>query len=196
MNPQEQCLLIRLLYVMLHECLRAVKSFDELRRTDRTMDDHFNRSSSGLVTRNWCKVSLTDPTDDTTEHTRTHCLLLPECTVATTFKMVCKYRSTDTWGRPTRCTIYIINVFQLNDSLIATNKYLFIIRRLFLYTLRSVCMYTQRSVFLYIQRSVFMCTQLSVFRYTQRSVFLYTQRSVFLYKKRSVFLMYLCVSSG
>jgi len=36
------------------------------------------------------------PADDTTEHARTHCLLLPECTVATTFKMVCKYRSADT----------------------------------------------------------------------------------------------------
>ena len=36
------------------------------------------------------------PADDTTEHARTHRLLLPECTVATTFKMVCKYRSADT----------------------------------------------------------------------------------------------------
>jgi len=53
MNPQEQCLLIRLLYVILYECfLRAVKSFDELRRTDRTIDDHLNRRSSGLVTHN------------------------------------------------------------------------------------------------------------------------------------------------
>ena len=35
---------------------------------------------------------------------------------------------------PTRCTLFLINLFQLNFPINVSNKYIFIIRSLFLYT--------------------------------------------------------------
>ena len=47
-------------------------------------------------------------------------------------------RDTHTWERPATCTLFLINLSQLNYPIHVSNKYLFIIRRLFLYMEHTV----------------------------------------------------------
>jgi len=56
-----------------------------------------------------------------------------------------------TWERPTRWTLFLINLFQLNYPLHVSNKYMFINRRLFLYMQHTVFYHASAGAWLWFQ---------------------------------------------